>query len=230
MAKILLIEDDPAVSFTISDYLVSQRHTVEAVTMGQDGLDLLEAYPYDLVILDLTLPDMEGFEVLTKYRGMGGETPVLILTGRRSVNEKEQGLDSGADDYLVKPFDMRELSARLRALLRRPATITQAAPAIGDLVLDPDNCAVLRKGSPIKLQPKEFAMLELFMKNPDKTFSSDALLDRVWASDSETSADTVRVHINKLRSKVDVEGRPSVIATVKGMGYKLDSAACKDQA
>lgn len=227
MAKILVIEDDHSVRFTITDYLASLSHIVEAVECGQDGKDLLASYPYDLIILDLTLPDMDGREILTEFRKKGGATPVLILSGRRSVEEKEAGLDSGADDYLVKPFDMRELNSRLKALLRRPAALTQERLAVGDFTLDPDSCSIARKETKIKLQPKEFALMELFMRYPDKIFSSDALLDRVWASASETSPETVRVHITKLRGKVDVEGKQSVITTVKGVGYKLDSVACK---
>lgn len=227
MSKILVIEDDHSIRVTIEDYLSSLSHVVEAVEYGQEGLDLLASYPYDLIILDLTLPDMDGRDILSEFRGKGGTTPVLILSGRRSVEEKEAGLDSGADDYLVKPFDMRELNARLKALLRRPANLNQEKHRVGDFALDPDSCAIVRKNTTIKLQPKEFALMELFMRYPDKIFSSDALLDRVWASASETSPETVRVHITKLRSKVDVDGRPSVITTVKGVGYKLDSVACK---
>jgi DNA-binding response OmpR family regulator len=227
MAKILVIEDDYNVRETLTDYLNGQSHIVEAVEYGQEGLDLLASYPYDLIILDLTLPDMDGRDILSEFRAKGGNTPVLILSGRRTVEEKEAGFDSGADDYLVKPFDMRELNARLKALLRRPAALNQERLSIGDYKLDPDSCTVVRKGATIKLQPKEFAMMELFMRYPDKIFSSDALLDRVWESASETSPETVRVHITKLRSKVDVDGRPSIITTIKGVGYKLDSGGCK---
>lgn len=229
MAKILLVEDDPSVCGTISDWLTSQLHTVECVEKGEVARDLLSTYSYDLVILDLSLPDIDGLEVLTTYRKKGGTAPILILTGRQAVTDREKGLDLGADDYLCKPFHVRELSARLRALLRRPQSFAQPKIEVGALTLDPDSCAVLRNGKAIRLQPKEFALLELFMKNPDRTFSAQAILDRLWQSDADTSLDTVRVHITKLRSRIDLEGQGSVIETIKGVGYKLDSAACNNQ-
>ncbi|HEY9784525.1 MAG TPA: response regulator transcription factor [Candidatus Obscuribacterales bacterium] len=226
MAKILVVEDDPSVSGTINDWLTSQLHVVEIAATGNEAVELLEAYPYDLIVLDLHLPDIDGLEILKKYRNGGGTAPVLILTGRQSVSDRERGLDAGADDYLCKPFHVRELSARLRALMRRAPTPASPKLTVGNLTLDPDNCAAVRDGKSIKLQPKEFALLELFMRNPGRIFSSEALLDRVWQSDSETSPDTIRVHITKLRSKIDLEGKASVISTIKGVGYKLDAEAC----
>lgn len=227
MAKILVVEDDPSVSGTINDWLTSQLHTVELVDKGCEAIELLEAYPYDLIVLDLHLPDMDGLDVLRSYRNNGGESPVLILTGRNSVSDRERGLDAGADDYLVKPFHVRELSARVRALMRRPPALTQTKLVVGKFVLEPDDCAVVRDGKSIKLQPKEFALLELFMRNPGRIFSSEALLSRIWQSDTETSSDTIRVHITKLRSKIDIEGRTSAITTIKGVGYKLNPEACQ---
>lgn len=226
MAKILLIEDDTSVCESVCDFLTTQLHTVEVASLAKDAIALLETYPYDLIILDLGMPDLEGMEVLNTYRKGGGTAPVLILTGRQSLLDKETGLDSGADDYLCKPFHVRELSARLRALLRRAPALRQSAPAVGELTLDRDNCALVRGTRTIKLRPKEFALLELLMQNPDRIFSAEALMDRLWESNTETSPEIVRVHMTKLRGKIDVDGMPSVIATIKGVGYKLDSEAC----
>ncbi|MGH9552016.1 MAG: response regulator transcription factor, partial [Terriglobales bacterium] len=207
-------------------WLNSQMYAVDKTASGNEGLELLGLSAYDLIILDLSLPDIDGLSVLDTYRNGGGRAPVLILTGRDQVADKEKGLDAGADDYLSKPFHTRELTARIRALLRRPALASSGKIVVGRLAIDPADCSFSRDGRKISLQPKEYALLELFMRNPDHCFSSDTILARVWQSDSETSPETIRVHIMKLRGKIDVEGTPSVIATTKGVGYKLDSANC----
>lgn len=227
MAKILLIEDDESVCEAICDFLTNQLHTVEVASLARDAIALLETFPFDAIVLDLGMPDLEGLEVLNAYRKSGGTAPVLILTGRQSLDDREIGLDSGADDYLCKPFHVRELSARLRALLRRAPALRQSTPSIGDLVLDRDTCALIRGARSIRLRPKEFALLELFMRNPDRIFNAEAIIDRLWQSDTDTSPEIVRVHITKLRNKVDIEGQPSLITTIKGVGYKFESAACK---
>ncbi|HEY9788243.1 MAG TPA: response regulator transcription factor, partial [Candidatus Obscuribacterales bacterium] len=147
----------------------------------------------------------------------------IMLTGRAKIDEKEEGLDSGADDYLTKPFSMRELNARVRALLRRPAAYSGNELKARDIVLEPESHRVTKQGREIKLLPKEFALLEFLLRNPGRVFSPEALLERVWESTSDASPDTVRIHVNRLRSKLDTKGEDSIIGTVHGVGYRLDT-------
>jgi DNA-binding response OmpR family regulator len=223
MAKILLVEDEPDFSILIGEYLKTEHHVVEAVETGEDALDRLRFYKYDVVILDWMLPQLSGLEVCKRYRGTGGTTPILLLTAKKHVDEKEQGLDAGADDYLTKPFEMKELSARIRALLRRPQAFSGSVLQVGNLVLEPNTYRVTRSGDDISLLPKEFALLEFLMRHPNQVFSAEALLDRVWSSDSEASPETIRTYIKRLRKKIDLDGQPSILSTVHGVGYKLDA-------
>jgi Response regulators consisting of a CheY-like receiver domain and a winged-helix DNA-binding domain len=219
MAKILIVEDDLAVCGVIESWLTFERHVVECAQTGEHALQLLAEFPYDAIILDWGLPDTSGIEVLREFRSKGGRTPVLLLTGKGSVREKEEGLDGGADDYLTKPFDVKELSARVRALLRRPSTYTTDVLTVGDLSLDQKTCEVTKGGEKLKLYPKDYALLEFFMRNPNVVFSSDALIDRVWKSDQGVASDTVRSTIKRLRKAIDTEGQPSPIENVHGVGY-----------
>jgi len=223
MAKILLVEDEPDFLMLISEWLKNEKHLVEAVENGEDALDRLRFYKYDCVILDWMLPALSGIEVCKMYRSTGGTTPILLLTAKKHVDEKEQGLDAGADDYLTKPFEMKELSARIRALLRRPQAFSGSILHVGNLMLEPNSFRVTRNGEDVALLPKEFALLEFLMRHPNQVFSAEALLDRVWSSDSEASPETIRTYIKRLRKKIDVDGQPSVLSTVHGVGYKLDS-------
>lgn len=222
MAKILIIEDDLEICRTIEDWLTGQLHTVETAHTGGDGLDRAGFYDFDLIILDLNLPDMDGINILKELRAKGLKIPILILSGRKEIEDKELGLDVGADDYLIKPFHVKELSARLRALLRRLPQSGENVLHAGAVSLDPKNCKVTSNGQEVTLAPREFALLEFLMRHPRQLFSADALLNRVWPSDSETAPDAIRVYMTKLRNKIDVEGRPSIIRTVKGVGYELD--------
>jgi len=222
MAKILLVEDEPDFSILIGEWLRSQHHIVEIVDNGEDALDRLKFYKYDVVVLDWMLPGISGLDVCGDYRSKGGTTPILLLTAKRHVDEKEQGLDAGADDYLTKPFEMKELGARIRALLRRPPSLSGGVVQVGNLTLEPGIYKVSRNGEDLTLLPKEFALLEFLMRHPNQVFSADALLDRVWSSDSDASPETIRTYIKRLRKKIDVEGQPSFLATVHGVGYKLD--------
>jgi len=207
----------------IRDWLATEHHHVESSTDGKDALEKLEFYEFDLVILDLKLPGIEGIDILREFRARGGRTPVLILTGKDKLEDKEAGLDTGADDYLTKPFHMKELSARLRALLRRPDTYVGDLLKIGALEVNTATHQVKRDGKEIALLPKEFALLEFFMRHPNQVFSSDALLNRVWASSSDATIDALTTTIKRLRKKIDVEGQKSIIRTVHGVGYKLDA-------
>lgn len=225
MAKVLVIEDEPDFSELIGSWLKTEHHTVETVDTGEDGLDRLKFYKYDIIILDWMLPGVSGVEVCRDYRSTGGTTPILMLTSKKHVDEKSQGLDAGADDYLTKPFELKELSARVRALLRRPSAFSGSILKAGALALEPNSFKVRRGEEEISLLPKEFALLEFLMRHPNQVFSAEAILDRVWASESEASPETIRTYIKRLRKKLDVEGQPSILATVHGVGYKLEPPA-----
>lgn len=222
MPKILVVEDDQDLTVMIRDLLVHEKHTVEVVHNGEDAREHLKMSKYDLLILDWALPDATGVEILKDFRAAGGLTPALFLTGRSSIADKEAGLDSGADDYLTKPFHMRELSARVRALLRRPARFVNKTLKVRDLELFPLDHRVLKDGKEIKLHPKEFALLEFLMRHPGQIFSGEALLSHVWRSDSTASIDTVRQSLARLRQGIEGDKQNPIIRTIYGVGYKLD--------
>jgi DNA-binding response OmpR family regulator len=217
----LIVEDDRQLSALVVDFLQGQGHLPEPVYTGTDGAEQLRFYKFDLVIMDWDLPGMSGVEVCRQYRNEGGQTPILMLTGKNTVDEKEAGLDSGADDYLTKPFHLKELAARMRAILRRPVAVTANVLKAGWLTLDPGSRTVRSGEAEINLQPKEFALLEFLMRHPNQPFSAEAIMDRVWQSDSEASPDTVRIQIMRLRNKIDQKGEESMIRTVHRVGYML---------
>lgn len=223
MAKILIVEDDLDISTIVSRWLKHENHLVETSKDGQDGFTKLKLNQYDLIILDWMLPIMTGVEVCQKFRAGGGTTPILLLTAKSTIENKETGLDSGADDYLTKPFDLKELSARVRALLRRSGAISSKTLKIGNLSLDADMHQVIVAERPIALNPKEFALLEFLMRHPNQIFSAEALLSRVWQSEAMASSDTVRAHVKNLRKKIDQPGKTSPISTVHGLGYKIEA-------
>lgn len=222
MPKILFVEDDQFITDVVMDWLQSENFLVEHVDKGQEAISRMRFYEYDAVILDWQLPDVSGLEVLKNFRSAGRTTPVLILTGKREIDDKTTGLDAGADDYLTKPFHVKELSARLRALLRRPAAIVGKVLTAREIVLDPATHRVTKGSEEVDLLPKEFALLEFFMLHPNQVFSADALLSRVWATESEASAGTIRINVNRLRNKIDSPEAPSLITTVYGVGYRFD--------
>ena len=221
MAKILVVEDDPAICTIIVDWLTHQHHTVEISHNGLEADQYLKTYQYDVIVLDWGLPDLSGVEICKRYKTSGGRAPVLMLTGKRDIEDKEEGFNAGADDYLTKPFDIKELSARIRALLRRPTNVYDNILSIRNVALDPNNHIVTRDGDPIKLTPKEFAVLEFFMRNPNKVFKADALLDHIWKSEAGSGPETVRTCIKRLRRQIDAPGVSSIIENVHGVGYKL---------
>jgi len=223
MAKILLVEDDRDLANLVVNILNVERHTVEAVTDGPEALGRLKMFKYELVILDWMLPGLSGMDICTEFRARGGNTPILMLTNKSLPEEKERALDGGADDYLTKPFHHKELTARIRALLRRPQAVSAKVLQIGNVVLDPKTMKVFKNAEEIHLLPKEFSLLELFLRYPNQVFSGDALLDRVWASESSASVDTVRTYIKTLRKKIDSKDGASLIRTVHGVGYCLDA-------
>ncbi|MBZ0185825.1 MAG: response regulator transcription factor [Candidatus Obscuribacterales bacterium] len=223
MAKIFVVEDDLDVAEQIQLWLSHEQHVVEVVHNGDEALDRLKFYEYDLVVMDLGLPDRSGMEILRDYRSRGGNTPILILTGKHSIVDKTEGLDTGADDYLTKPFNMKELSARIRALLRRGGATKPVVLKSRDLTLDPVSRKVLRGEDEIKLLPKEFAILEFMLRHPNEVFSPEALLNRVWNSESDSSVDTVYTTMRTLRKKISADDANFLIETIHGAGYKLNA-------
>lgn len=220
MGKLLLVEDEHDLSNQIRDWLHREHHTVEVLDNGQIAADTLRVTQYDLIILDWQVPGMSGLEVCKQFRNRGGKTPVLMLTARNSVDDREQGLDSGADDYLCKPFHLKELSARVRALIRRAAGATNNVLQAGAIQLDPSARRVVKDATEIHLEPREFALLEFLMRNPNIVFNADALVTRVWETDTEISPDSVRTYIKALRKKLD---QKELITTLHGLGYRLNS-------
>lgn len=225
MSKILLVEDELDLSNQIRDWLAREHYMVETVANGEIGYHQLRVSKYDLVILDWQLPGLSGIDICKKYRSSGGKSPVLMLTARSSIDDREAGLDAGADDYLCKPFHMKELSARVRALLRRASGAhADSTLHLRDISLDPSARKVSKGNHEIKLEPKEFALLEFLMRNRNVVFSADALLDRVWESDTGVSPDSIRTYIKALRKKLDSAGETSIITTVHGLGYRLEDS------
>jgi two-component system response regulator MprA len=221
MAKILVVEDDFEYADLVRTWLTHEHHTVEVAHTGTAASELLQAYEYDAIILDWDLPGMSGLDVCVAFRKSGGKTPIIMLTGKKSVDEKEAGLDSGADDYVAKPVHVKELSARVRALLRRASGVTSNVLKVKALSLDPKTFSVTRGDEDITLSKQEFALLEFFMRNPNHVFSPEALLERVWLSESEATPNAIRACMTRLRQKIDKDGEDSAIKTIHGVGYKL---------
>jgi DNA-binding response OmpR family regulator len=229
MAKILFVEDDRDLCAKVSEWLARDRHSVETVNNGKEGLSRLRFYKYEMVILDWNLPDLSGLEICREYRNHGGRAPILLLTGKSEVKDKTSGLDAGADDYLTKPFHFEELSSRIKALLRRPAGLVDEVIRVGNLTLEPGSGSVQNGGIPVALLPKEFALLQFLMRHPNQIFSAEALLERIWSSDSDSSANTVRTYMYTLRKKICPKGSAPIIQTVHGIGYKLEVQDLADQ-
>jgi len=223
MAKILLADDDEELIQVLRGWLEPDHNNIEAVHDGLHACELLKTSEYDLVVLDVCMPGMSGLDVLKKFRANQGMTPVLILTGRDSVDDVEKGFEAGADDYLRKPFHGKELASRVKALLRRPHTLVGSVLSCGDIVFDIESFRVTRNGEEISLLPKEYALLEFFMRNPNKVFTAEALLNRVWHLDSDATIDAVTTCISRLRQKIDSDPSHSLIRTMRGVGYKLEN-------
>ena len=221
MAKILIVEDDDALSESLKAWLETEMHRVDIVSNGLTALEYLRTSQYDLVILDWNLPGCEGIDVCRDYRAAGGDAYIIMLTGQSDQGHKEHGLDTGADDYVTKPFDSRELAARIRALLRRPPNINSNVVKVADLTLDMKSHQASIGGQPLKLMPLEFSLLEFMVRHSNEVFSCDTLLRRVWSADSEVGLESVYTCITRLRRKLKSGGRGDMIETVHGVGYKF---------
>lgn len=221
MAKIIVVEDDQDVAGQVRLLLSHEHHTVETVHDGHEASAALRTFEYDVIILDWELPGLTGVEICREYRSRGGASPILMLTGKDSVDDKELGLDTGADDYLTKPFQLKELAARVRALLRRPAVVKENVLRAGPIELDPVKYRVSLGGEQLTVVPKEFALLEFLMRHPNQVFTAEALLSRVWPAEADVSDEALRTTMKRLRKKVDPENR--VIKTIHGVGYVLEA-------
>lgn len=215
--RLLLIEDDEMIAETV---LEAMRHEGYAIDWAKDGREAelsLGNGVYDLVLLDLGLPKQSGIEVLTAYRRNDGGAPVIILTARDAVNDRIQGLDAGADDYMIKPFDLGELKARARALLRRRTGQKQPVYGHGMLTLDPAAHEVTKGGVAVSLVPREFALLQALIEQPERVFTRSELEEKLYGWGEEVGSNTIEVHVHSLRRKLGAEQ----IVTVRGVGYRL---------
>ena len=219
--KILLAEDEIDLNNVITRYLKKNGYSVDSVLDGEKALDYLEYGEYDLVILDIMMPKVDGFEVIKKLRNKGNHTSVLMLTARDSADDKVKGLDLGADDYIVKPFDFNELLARIRAVVRRKYGNSSNKLMIGNLVLNTSEKSVTRAGKQIELTGKEYEVLEYLMQSKNRILSRDQIKEHVWDFDYEGDSNIIDVLIKNIRKKIDVEGGKQIIYTKRGLGYVI---------
>lgn len=219
--RLLLVEDEPELAAVVQSGLTQSGYSVEWVERGSDALERLSGGGYSLVLLDVMLPDTDGWRVCETLRRRRDPVPILMLTARDSVEDRVHGLESGADDYLPKPFDFRELRARVRALLRRERTNKGKIIEIGDLVIDTERRQVRRGDREISLSQREYTLLEALAAREGTTVSRETILERVW-EDTDTASNTVEVYISSLRRKVDGDSDIKLIRTVHGQGYRMD--------
>ena len=221
--KILLVEDDKGIVRFVKKGLTENSFSVDVVFDGEEGLQLAVYRNYDLVVLDIMLPKMDGFEVLRRMRGMKIQTPVIFLTAKDSESDIVQGLNLGADDYLTKPFYFNELLARIQAILRRGKMVSHPSTLqIANLVLEVDGHRVFRDKMKIELTPKEYALLEFFMRHPGQIITRTMISEKIWDYHFDTSTNVVDVHVSHLRNKIDKDFEPKLLHTVKGIGYVLE--------
>ena len=221
--RILLVEDDDRISQALAEALTDQHYAVDIAADGEEGWDFAEACTYDLILLDVMLPKLDGISLCQRLRRQGVKTPVLMLTARDTSNDKVMGLDAGADDYVVKPFDLPELAARIRALLRRGSTTLSPILEWENLRLNPNTCDVTYRDNLLHITPKEYSLLELFLRTSGRVLTRSAILDHVWAFEDSPGEETVKVHLRGLRQKLKAAGAPAnFIETIYGMGYRLN--------
>jgi two-component system response regulator MprA len=222
MPRVLVVDDEPAVRRALERALRLDSYDVTLAADGEEALDALATDPADAVILDVAMPRLDGLEVCRRLRQAGDRTPVLMLTARDAIDDRVLGLDVGADDYLVKPFALRELQARLRALLRRSGDGTDGETLrFGDLVLDPVAHEVRRGERLVELSRTEFLLLELFMQHPRQVLTRSTIFERVWGYDFGPTSNALGVYMGYLRRKTEAGGEPRLLHTVRGVGYVL---------
>lgn len=221
MASVLIVDDEPAIRESLERALTIEGHAVELAADGELALARLSDSAIDAVVLDIAMPGIDGFEVCRRLRAAGDRVPVLMLTARDAVADRVDGLDAGADDYLVKPFALAELKARLRALLRRRDPDDEGVKRFGDLLLDPKTREVCRGKRALELTRTEFSLLELFIEHPKQVLSRTQIYDAVWGYDFGESSNSLNVYVGYLRRKTEAAGEARLIQTVHGVGYSL---------
>ncbi len=220
--RILVVEDDVQIADMLTEALTNRHYTVDVAQDGEMAWNWIETLEYDLVLLDITLPKMNGLLFCQKLRDRNFSIPVLMLTARDTIADKIIGLDAGADAYMVKPFDLEELMAQIRALLRRKSSTTRSKLSWGSLSLDPDTYEVTFEGQLLHLTPKEYALLELLVSNGRRVLSRPGIIERLWSMDESPTEEAVKTHIRTLRQKLRAVGAPDdFIETVHGLGYRM---------
>lgn len=220
--RLLFAEDEKSLSRAVTAILKKNNYSVDTVYDGAEALDYLATENYDGVILDVMMPKLDGFAVLKRMREAGNKTPVLMLTARSEIDDKVRGLDTGANDYLTKPFDTKELLARIRAMTRQVSVQSDATLSVGNLTLDCASYDLTGPAGHYKLAGKEFQMLEMLMRSPKRLISTDAFMDRIWGFDSEAEQNVVWVYISYLRKKLEAIGANVKIKAQRGVGYYLE--------
>ncbi len=221
--RVLIIEDDKRIADPIKDELEHQKYLVDIAHDGNTGLDMAKSGKFDMILLDLTLPELDGVNICQAIRDANITSPILILSARNTKSDKIMGLDSGADDYLTKPFDLDELSARVRALSRRCKAHKKAVLSSGQLSVNTSTCQVLYEETPVDLTPTEYRMLTYLLRNPNTPFTRESLIENLWLNQSLPGEEVVKTHIKTLRKKLVAAGAPkNLIETVYGFGYKLN--------
>ncbi|MFQ6026025.1 MAG: response regulator transcription factor [Dehalococcoidia bacterium] len=221
--RVLVVEDEKNIAHFLNQGLMEAGYAVDLAMDGEEGLDYVTVAEYDAIVLDILLPKMDGLGLLRELRDRHIKTPVLVLTARDTLEDRVHGLDSGADDYLVKPFAFSELLARLRALLRRPPLQTDTVLRVGDLEMDLARREVTQSGTSVHLSVREFALLEYLMRHPDQVLTRAQIAEHIWNSDYYGVSNVVDVYIGYLRRKISGEEGDNLIRTVRGMGYSLST-------
>ncbi|MCB9434594.1 MAG: response regulator transcription factor [Ardenticatenaceae bacterium] len=219
--RVLVVEDEPRMANLIRQGLEEEAYAVDVVNNGRDVFPWVQSADYDIILLDIMLPGMNGLDVCRQLRAEGFNMPVLMLTARDTLPDKVKGLDSGADDYLVKPFAIEELTARMRALLRRDSSDKRAILSVADLTLDPATKLAQRGKQSIELTAKEYALLETLMRHPNQVLSRDQIIEHVWDMEFESGSKLIEVYIHALRKKIDAGQGVKLIQTVRGLGYRI---------
>jgi len=219
--RILIVEDDHRIAASIKKGLEQEKYAIDVSYDGEDGYDLASSENYDLLILDLMLPKIDGMQVCRQIRQGNNDVPILILTAKSQVEDKVSGLNCGADDYLTKPFAFEELLARIRALTRRPKNMVDSVLTIEDLTMNTINYEVKRSGKSINLSGKEYALLEVLMRHPRQILTKEQIINHVWDYEADVLPNTVEVYIRNIRNKIDKPFKSKLIQTVRGFGYKI---------